>query len=310
MLTWDTNDSGDVASHEFGHMLGLVDEYPDPNCPNRSPVNTGTVMDDNTEVVERHIEHLCQLLNENAVPISNLIAVPIGPVFALPPQSEYTLPIYHKTGEGNPMKSNNPIVEVRKDLLKRVQAVASAKTELTSKDKIVHIISGGVHGQRYESYIEVLGNGSVTHNLKDESRGVTETHSTTLDVKALKNLFTEIARSKLLDLRDVGGPFLPDSTVGSITLEIGGKKTSYYYLADQEERRDQRATLKPEIATIHSSLQRVAQRATKRDEALQRRIKEKLQEGKEGLKASPKGTTKKRTSRKPKKGGFPEKGLP
>jgi hypothetical protein len=51
MTTWDTHDTGGVAAHEFGHMLGLVDEYPDANCPDRSPVNTGTVMDNNSNNV-------------------------------------------------------------------------------------------------------------------------------------------------------------------------------------------------------------------------------------------------------------------
>lgn len=59
MTTWDTSDTGDVASHEFGHMLGHPDEYTDANCPGRSPVNTGTVMDDNTEVVRRLVTPFC-----------------------------------------------------------------------------------------------------------------------------------------------------------------------------------------------------------------------------------------------------------
>ncbi len=48
MTTWDTMDSGGVAAHEYGHMLGLIDEYVDARCPGRSPVNTGTVMDNNS----------------------------------------------------------------------------------------------------------------------------------------------------------------------------------------------------------------------------------------------------------------------
>ncbi len=48
---WFVEDGGDVAAHEFGHMLGLVDEYPDSICPNRNPVNTGTVMDNNSSDV-------------------------------------------------------------------------------------------------------------------------------------------------------------------------------------------------------------------------------------------------------------------
>ena len=49
MTTWHTEDTGGVAAHEFGHMFGLVDEYPETFwCPNRSPVNTGLVMDNNS----------------------------------------------------------------------------------------------------------------------------------------------------------------------------------------------------------------------------------------------------------------------
>jgi Hemopexin len=63
-VTWDTEDTGDVASHEFGHMLGHPDEYADAACPARNPVNTGTVMADNTEVVQRLCEPFCTRLGQ------------------------------------------------------------------------------------------------------------------------------------------------------------------------------------------------------------------------------------------------------
>jgi hypothetical protein len=65
---WHTDDSGHVASHEFGHLLGHPDEYSDERCPNRSPVNTGTVMDDSTEeVVLRHCRPFCDRLAQDTI---------------------------------------------------------------------------------------------------------------------------------------------------------------------------------------------------------------------------------------------------
>jgi hypothetical protein len=42
----DDPELADVATHEFGHAIGLIDEYPETNvCPGR-PVHVGGVMDD------------------------------------------------------------------------------------------------------------------------------------------------------------------------------------------------------------------------------------------------------------------------
>lgn len=66
---WHTTDSGDVASHEFGHLLGHPDEYAEDDvCPDRSPKNTGTVMDDLTEVVQRLCQPFCGRLGQPTNP--------------------------------------------------------------------------------------------------------------------------------------------------------------------------------------------------------------------------------------------------
>lgn len=63
---WHTDDSGDVASHEFGHLLGHPDEYSENDvCPGRDPVDTGTVMDDNSEVVQRLCQPFCDRLAQD-----------------------------------------------------------------------------------------------------------------------------------------------------------------------------------------------------------------------------------------------------
>lgn len=55
MTHWYANQSGGVAAHEYGHMLGRVDEYADATCPARNPVNTGTVMDNNSANVPQRL---------------------------------------------------------------------------------------------------------------------------------------------------------------------------------------------------------------------------------------------------------------
>jgi hypothetical protein len=69
--TWDTMDTGAVAAHEFGHMLGNVDEYAEPSvCPNRNPVNTGTVMDNNSNnVPARMMTRFANNIGSNVVAI-------------------------------------------------------------------------------------------------------------------------------------------------------------------------------------------------------------------------------------------------
>jgi hypothetical protein len=65
---WDTADTGEVAAHEFGHMHGNPDEYPDAACPGRNPVSTGTVMDNNSNTLpQRLMQRLADNVGSNIV---------------------------------------------------------------------------------------------------------------------------------------------------------------------------------------------------------------------------------------------------
>ena len=68
MTLWDTMDTGAVAAHEFGHMHGNPDEYPDAACTSRNPVSTGTVMDNNSDTIPaRLMQRLADNVGSNIV---------------------------------------------------------------------------------------------------------------------------------------------------------------------------------------------------------------------------------------------------
>ena len=70
MTTWHSADGGGTAAHEYGHMLGLVDEYTSSHCPKRSPVNTGTVMDNNSNnVPNRFMTRFANHISSNVMPM-------------------------------------------------------------------------------------------------------------------------------------------------------------------------------------------------------------------------------------------------
>jgi hypothetical protein len=60
LTLWHTADSGRVVAHEIGHLLGNPDEYEDVNCPDRNPVNTGSIMHRvDGPVAPRHCTRIC-----------------------------------------------------------------------------------------------------------------------------------------------------------------------------------------------------------------------------------------------------------
>ena len=239
MLLWDTEDSEAVVAHHFGHMLGLVDEYYDPCCPSRVLVSTGTIMDDGTSIVRRQANRFCQFVNQHAVAVPHLGLS--GDLIPDTPQAG-----------ASPEQTTNEVIS---RLLKSINA---GKTKLGRGDRIVHRVSGGVLGDRYEWFVEILHSGLVSHGMRDEIRGIEESHSTSLDSSSMMRLINRITATGVSKTRPSDHGYLPDSLVGCFTLHIGGLQSSWSFLASPTQRKAQRCRMGKEIAAANRLMMRVA----------------------------------------------------
>ena len=201
MKTWDDQDDGDTAAHEFGHMIGMHDEYADAGCPTRSPVNTRTVMDDVTgPIAQRHVHAVCQgRPGEPPVAAGNVVRKPP----AEPPTS------------GSTTRSTNPPGE------------PAVKYQLS--------ISGGPPGERVEHVVSVDEMAKTsTYVFRDQLHKVARKElqapyspDTTRRIKAA---FLE---NRLPAEPESPPRFPPDSLVATLAVEVGGKQKVIRYPVEE-----------------------------------------------------------------------------
>jgi hypothetical protein len=205
MTTWDTMDSGDVASHEFGHMLGLADEHSDAACPGRSPVNTGTVMDDNTEVVARLLNGVAGF-HCSHTPTARLA---FADVFG-----ELTEVHFFERLDDLEQKKFRQALE---------RAAARKLSDAESREvRVVLSISGGAPGERYEYRLEVRADGSVETQFVDGLRQIRPGRPTRAVVgrDAAAAVFQQIARNEFVALPDILARTTPDGLVTVISVQV------------------------------------------------------------------------------------------
>jgi hypothetical protein len=156
----------------------------------------------------------------------------------------------------------------RGQLLTAIKAVVERGQEPKEQLAITYRVSGGPPTRRLQFVLEVRGTGAVTAQTTDELEGARSRAVTSrLARDRVSALLQEILNARLLENIDTGGGFLPDSIVGSITVADGPARITYYYLADEEQQRNQDRALNPSVARVGSILEQlrievIAQRET------------------------------------------------
>ncbi|MCS7475921.1 hypothetical protein, partial [Umezawaea endophytica] len=210
MTLWDTEDTGDVASHEFGHMLGHPDEYASSACPARNPVGTGTVMDDNTETVSRLYNRIAGFHCGHAPS-----AAPGEGPSSVEGDAVVGLRSIDRLGAG-----------ARASVLARLRSVGAADVvEDVEGTEVSFEISGGAPGERYEYRIAVTGSGEAGRRLLDEFSDVPVVDvGARVDTLLATGVFAAAERAGLLsDEPPVPpvGDLPPDSLIAVLTVRDG-----------------------------------------------------------------------------------------
>ncbi len=153
-------------------------------------------------------------------------------------------------------KPSQPPLESRHHLLTNIKLIVEGKNKPSKDHKISYMISGGPPRKRLEYLLEIRGTGSVACHILDELKSQRRrAFKHRLSEDKVRELFREIIESRLLENIDAGGGFLPDSLVGSISIEYGQPKVTYYFLADEQQRHNQGLELNPSLAKMDSIFQ-------------------------------------------------------
>jgi hypothetical protein len=155
-----------------------------------------------------------------------------------------------------------PLDDPRAALHARLSPLLTALDVPLPRTRIVYRINGGPPSRRLEASLEVGADGTVTHELLDELHSSDrEVISTKIAPEDARKLLREVVRSSLLTHRDTGGGFLPDSLVGSITVQSGDAAMTHYFLAHDRQRRQQALPLSPSVKRLRPRLEAIRERA-------------------------------------------------
>lgn len=125
-------------------------------------------------------------------------------------------------------------------------------------------ISGGPPGKRLLRVLRISGEGDVTYEDHDELRRRKPIRAkTTMPVSEGMAVLREVEGSGLLNLRETGGGFLPDSIIGSIGIEIDGAEVQFHFLADEDQVRSQRKETLPPIRELRIKFEALCERVRK-----------------------------------------------
>jgi hypothetical protein len=142
------------------------------------------------------------------------------------------------------------------------------REDLRQDVQVVYRISGGMPEERRfrlsgsneaeAMFIDKLS--ALVYSRDDLGPGAPQEVSTQLDSAETKRLFQDVASSLDSLVSSSEARFLPDSSIGSITIEIGGEHETLYFLADEGQRQGQDEAYAPRMPEALKPLEETSRR--------------------------------------------------
>lgn len=133
--------------------------------------------------------------------------------------------------------------EIAKKFSERVE-----RGDLTEDIKVIYRISGGMPSQHVEEEFRLSGSGKAKVMERDVLRSIPAQEFTgEIDRAETGKLFQAIVPCLDSLVPRSEAHFLPDSIVGSITIQVGGEEATLYFLVDEEERMSQNKPIAPQM---------------------------------------------------------------
>jgi hypothetical protein len=159
-----------------------------------------------------------------------------------------------------------PFQDAREMLKALLASAASGAVDQVKKLTLTYRVSGGPPGKRLLLTIRVPADGAVTYEHQDELQGKRTTRlKITLPADDIRSFMRQAQESGILDLRDTGGGFLPDSIIGSISLESDGAKVTYNFLAEEHQQKSQNKEPPPPIRGLKLRFEELSEKVRKAD---------------------------------------------
>ena len=136
-----------------------------------------------------------------------------------------------------------------------------ARGDLRPDVKVVYRISGGMPEERIEEEFRLSGSSDAESRFADQRTAEAAREvSAGLDSAETQQLFQGVASGLNELVNRSEARFLPDSSIGSITIEVGGEQETLYFLADEGQRQGQDEASAPQRPEALQPLEEAARR--------------------------------------------------